>query len=1040
MALSPAFARKGHFSSDSTALRSSSQLSLDGVSTHGGNAPEEAETTLSVSGMTCASCVSGIERHLASLDGVSSVKVDLMTAQATVCHTSQLVSADTLRAAIEEMGFDASVLSSATRHDQNSHAANSAALILGEQPVESWFNVEGMTCGSCVATITALLTGLPGVISADVQLLTAQAMVKHRPRDIGIREIANVLSGAGYQTTPLNAGSDANGALLTDPSAMALQNLQKHRRQAGIRFAWSLLFSIPMLIISMIIDMALPASNPTAKLFHRKVFQRYSVSVICTFFIATAAQIVLGAYFYKHAFKSLFRAKTANMDVLIALGTTAAYVGSIVSVTIQKGDGEQFFETAVFLMTFVLLGRWLESIAKGRTVSAVEALVKMQPDDALLVHVQPDQAPAVLESISTRMIQLGDLLQVNNGMRVPCDGVITRGQTDIDESLLTGESAPVVKSEGSPVTGGTLNISQSIQMRATAINESSTLSRIVRLVREAQSSKPHIQEVADRVASRFVPFVVLASLIVLIAWIAAGAAGRVKPEWLDSKQAMGGFTSSSSSSNDMSGMDGDEHGQEPMAYGIFALLNAVSVLVIACPCALGLAAPTAIMVGTGMAARFGILVKGGGATMEAASKIDVVAFDKTGTLTMGKPAVIDSYVDKSLDAQSSGFSAWLYACILDLESQSSHPLADAICAYIRQNYQTGAAGLPPQLLEHTELPGRGMRATVDIPAEFVTALGWPATASSAQILVGKDAWAKDEGCVMSTPLELRSKWSDNGYTPVAVALVPIASTTPGSVVAAFALADKVRPEARDVVSKLKQRGIDVWMISGDHPAAANAIARELGIDHVMAGVLPEQKSEVVRSLQQRGKSSTADLLMLPTNNAENTAVNSPDLSKRPATVLADISATPLGSRMTSWLPRFGRFSASTTKYHPYAKVAMVGDGVNDAPALAQADVGIAVGSGTAAAMETAPALLMRPSLYSLLTFLDLSRTVFRRVKLNFVWASMYNLVCIPIAAGILYPAVDRGLPPVIAGLLMIASSLTVMVSSLSLKLHRERKY
>ncbi|KAJ2070686.1 hypothetical protein GGI16_009281, partial [Coemansia sp. S142-1] len=378
--------------------------------------------------------------------------------------------------------------------------------------------------------------------------------------------------------------------------------------------------------------MALPRSNPTAQAFHRKVFQHYSVSVICIFFIATAAQIILGAYFYKHAFKSLFRAKTANMDVLIALGTTAAYVGSIISVTMQKGDGEQFFETAVFLMTFVLLGRWLEAIAKGRTVSAVEALVKMQPDEALLVRVQPDQAAPILESINTRQIQLGDLLQVNNGMRVPCDGVITRGQTDIDESLLTGESVPVVKSEGSAVTGGTLNISQSIQMRATAINESSTLSRIVRLVREAQSSKPHIQEVADRVASRFVPFVILASVVVLIAWIAAGAAGRVKREWLDSKQAMGGLGGSS-------GMDGEEHGREPMAYGIFALLNAVSVLVIACPCALGLAAPTAIMVGTGMAARFGILVKGGGATMEAASKIDVVAFDKTGTLTMGKPAV-----------------------------------------------------------------------------------------------------------------------------------------------------------------------------------------------------------------------------------------------------------------------------------------------------------------------------------------------------------------------------------------------------------------
>ncbi|KAJ2882867.1 hypothetical protein H4R27_003150 [Coemansia aciculifera] len=1033
MPSSPVFGRKDRFSSDSTALHTSSHSSHDGNSTHGDTVPEETETILSVSGMTCASCVNGIERHVASLDGVSSVKVDLMTAQATICHTGQLVTADILRAAIEEMGFDASVLSSATRRNQNSHATNSAALISGEQPVDSWFDVEGMTCGSCVATLTALLTELPGVISADVQLLTAQAMVKHRPRDIGVREIADALSSAGYQTTPLNTGPDAHGEFAGNPSAMALQNLQKHRKKAAIRFAWSLLFSIPMLVISMIIDMALPMSNPTAIAFHRKVFQHYSVSVICIFFIATAAQIILGAYFYKHAFKSLFRAKTANMDVLIALGTTAAYVGSIISVTMQKGDGEQFFETAVFLMTFVLLGRWLEAIAKGRTVSAVEALVKMQPDEALLVRVQPDQAPPILESINTREIQLGDLLQVNNGMRVPCDGVITRGQTDIDESLLTGESVPVVKSEGSAVTGGTLNISQSIQMRATAINESSTLSRIVRLVREAQSSKPHIQEVADRVASRFVPFVILASVVVLIAWIAAGAAGRVRREWLDSKGAMGGFSSGS-------GMDGEGHGREPMAYGIFALLNAVSVLVIACPCALGLAAPTAIMVGTGMAARFGILVKGGGATMEAASKIDVVAFDKTGTLTMGKPAVVDSYMDESLEVRSTGFSAWLNASILELESQSSHPLAAAICTYIREHRQADAAAtLLPQLLEHKEMPGRGMQATVLIPTEFVSALGWPATASSARILVGKDSWVKDEGCAMPTPLEMRSRWSDSGYTPVAVALVPIAPTLSGNVVAAFALADQVRPEARDVVSKLKQRGIEVWMISGDHPAAANAIARELGIDHVMAGVLPEQKSEVVRSLQQRGKSSTSSLPLMVEGYADNTMVNSPDLSKRPVT-LADISAGPLGSRITRWIPRFARFSASKTKYHPYAKVAMVGDGVNDAPALAQADVGIAVGSGTAAAMETAPALLMRPSLYSLLTFLDLSRTVFRRVKLNFVWASMYNIVCIPIAAGILYPAVDRGLPPVIAGLLMIASSLTVMISSLSLKLYRERKY
>ncbi|KAJ2464937.1 hypothetical protein GGI02_004845 [Coemansia sp. RSA 2322] len=658
----------------------------------------------------------------------------------------------------------------------------------------------------------------------------------------------------------------------------------------------------------------------------------------------------------------------------------------------------------------------------------------MQPDNALLVRTQPDQVAPVLETISARQIQLGDLLQVNNGMRVPCDGVIVRGQTDIDESLLTGESVPVTKSEGLPVTGGTLNISQSIQMRATAINESSTLSRIVKLVREAQSSKPRIQEVADRVASRFVPFVVLGSLVVFIAWIAAGAAGHINPRWLSSKQAMGGFSSSS----DMDDMADGMSKQEPMSYGIFALLNAVSVLVIACPCALGLAAPTAIMVGTGLAARFGILVKGGGATMEAASKIDVVAFDKTGTLTIGKPVVVDSYMERAQDTRSSILTAWLSASILELESLSSHPLATAICSHIREQSQAEADLLAPVLMEQAELPGRGMQATVQVPAELAALLAWPSTTNAARLLVGKEAWVKEEGCTTAIPLEMRTRWLDSGRTPVAVALIPIASGTPGKVLAAFALADQVRPEARDVVRRLKQRGIDVWMISGDHPAAANAIAHELGIDHVMAGVLPEQKSEVVRMLQHRGKSRAAEPLQL--HDAKQALADLSGLSKHPIDDPDGIVAVPLGSRATRWLAHFRLFSRKSARYHPCARVAMVGDGVNDAPALAQADVGIAVGSGTAAAMETAPALLMRPSLYSLLTFLDLSRTVFRRVKLNFVWASMYNLVCIPIAAGILYPAIDRGLPPVIAGLLMIASSLSVMASSLSLKLYRETKY
>ncbi|KAI8321898.1 heavy metal translocatin, partial [Martensiomyces pterosporus] len=549
-------------------------------------------------------------------------------------------------------------------------------------------------------------------------------------------------------------------------------------------------------------------------------------------------------YFYKHAYKSLVRARTANMDVLIALGTTAAYGGSIVSVALQKGAGEQFFETAVFLMAFVLLGRWLESIAKGRTVSAVEALVKMQPDEALLVRSAAKDRADALESISARQIQLGDLLQVNNGMRVPCDGVVTRGQTEIDESLLTGESVPVPKTEGAAVTGGTLNLSQTIHMRATAINESSTLSRIVKLVREAQSSKPQIQEVADRVASRFVPLVVLASLIVFIAWVAAGASGHINPKWLSSK-LMGGLGGQP--------MDDDGMGEQKlMPYSIFALLNAISVLVIACPCALGLAAPTAIMVGTGIAARFGILVKGGGATMEAASKIDIVAFDKTGTLTIGKPAVADHFGEEAHSGFSGDFWAWLYAHVSDLESLSSHPLAAAICTYIRSSRHGPAIG-KSSLIEHMELPGRGMQATVAVPPEFAASLGWSSSAvSTAHLLVGKESWVKEEGCHMDIPIETRASWSANGYTSVAVALIPIESQSPGHVVSAFALADQVRPEARSVVEKLKARGIEVWMISGDQQTAANAIAKQLGIDNVMAGVLPEQKSETIRTLQKRG--------------------------------------------------------------------------------------------------------------------------------------------------------------------------------------------
>ncbi|KAJ2615362.1 hypothetical protein H4S08_001262 [Coemansia sp. RSA 1365] len=1006
------------FNSDSTtAIHSPLEQNGTTFGTSTINLPE-METILSVTGMTCASCVHSIEQYIGNMKGVQNIKVDLMTEQATVHHNKNAMTAEQLSTCVESMGFDAQVLISRDVADvviQSQEQAD-AVLATGNQPVESWFNIEGMACGACVATIKSSLTKLPGVVSADVQLLTAQAVVLHFPYQIGVRDISNTISDAGFTAAPLNAnaGDGEKGAL--EPSAIALQNLQKHRRQLAKRFFVSLLFAIPMLVFSMIIEMALPETNTVARVFHRKVFQQYTISVVVIFVIATVAQITLGIYFYKHAYKSLVKAKTANMDVLIALGTTASYVGSIVSVALQNGSGEQFFETAVFLMTFILLGRWLESIAKGRTVSAVEALVKMQPDNALLVCGDKEDT---LVTIDARQMQLGDHLQVNNGMRVPGDGVVVSGQTEIDESLLTGESMPVAKDVGSAVTGGTLNLTRTIRMRVTAISEASTLSRIVKLVREAQSSKPHMQEIADRVASRFVPFVVLGALLVFVAWIAAGASGHIERKWLLSKQGMGGMGDNNSGDSMSS--------QQPMAYSIFALLNSISVLVIACPCALGLAAPTAIMVGTGLAARLGILVKGGGATMEAASKIDVVAFDKTGTLTLGRPAVVDSCEcagDEGNRQLPDDFNAWLRACVLELETLSSHPLATAICAHIRET-QKKEETVSHELLDHMEFPGRGMQATVKIPAGTAQVLGWSGNILQARLLVGKNAWImEEEGCMTRISVETWTRWAANGFTSVTAALIPENASGRGCALSAFALADQERPEARDVISRLKARGLEVWMISGDHPAAANTVASRLGIANVIAGVLPEQKSDTIRMLQHRGGSSGNE----PVSDAYGTG------GKTGKTYRLTVREA-VHKRIGSW--RSAVFKAAATTRRERAKVMMVGDGINDMVAISQADVGVAMGSGTAAAMESAPALLLRPSLYSLLTFLDLSCVVFRRIKLNFVWATIYNAVCIPIAAGILYPAIGRGLPPVVAGLLMVASSLTVMISSLALKLYRE---
>ncbi|KAJ1675904.1 hypothetical protein EV182_000350 [Spiromyces aspiralis] len=967
--------------------------------------------TLSVAGMTCGSCVRTIENTIKDKPGVHKIAVSLITADASLEYDPALATAEDIAAAISDMGYDSQVLTDRELGPRGDAGDNRS------RPAESVFLVQGMTCGSCVNNVETNLGSRPGVQRVHVSLMTGEVTVTYDPSHIGSRELCAAIKNLGYSAQLVVAGNDNNSGVRV--SQMALQSAHRHKRRIAVLFLASLAIAIPTFLISMIFDMALPADNVVVERLHRTPFKQYKVSTIVLFFLATLSQCTVGLYFYKHAVLALWKARAANMDVLIALGTTLTYVGSIVSVAGQGGAGEQFFETTVFLVTFVLLGRWLEAIAKGHTASAVGALVAMQPEKALLVTTSPDpdgraEREEVTEILASN-VQVGDVLQINAGARIPCDGVVvSTGATAVDESLLTGEAIPVGKAERSDVYGGTLNITQPVRIRATAVGGSSTLARIVRLVRDAQASKPPIQEVADRVAARFVPGVLALAAVTFVIWISLGATGHIPDRWLESS-AMGVMSRSA-------------HDTPKKSIGIFSLLCAVSVVVIACPCALGLAAPTAIMVGVGRAAKLGILIKQGGVAMEATSKLDVVAFDKTGTLTTGKPAVVDHAVEHPADGP---LVQWVLRCAREVESRSSHPLAAAVSSYLGGEQVLVAAAAadttPIDVEDISEVPGRGMRAVVRVPDALAEAAGVDAGARVV-VLVGNEQLfaAYGSGVLTPTPGQ-RDEWADRGASIVLAGYA--AASGRGRAVAGFAVADSLRPESAEVVKELHNQGKEVWLISGDNPRTAHAVARQLGIANVMAGVLPEEKSEKIRWLQQRGKCET---------DGDSAVSSSGDLESGKLAKEGGGShrRRRLGLTLRRVLGRAGFLARSEARTR--AVVAMVGDGINDAPALAQADVGIAIGSGTAAAIETAPVLLMRPDLRSLLTFLHLSRTVFRRVVLNFVWASGYNLVTIPFAAGVLYPIANVGLPPALAGIIMVVSSLCVMSSSQALRLFRAK--
>jgi Cu+-exporting ATPase len=791
------------------------------------------ETTLSlpVEGMTCASCVGRVEKALAKVPGVGRATVNLATESAAL-SLSQRVPTATLTAAVEKAGY-------AVPHD------------------EAELRIAGMTCASCVGRVERALLAVPGVLAATVNLATEQAHVSRVRGSAAASELLAAVQKAGYTAQVLAAEQPA------PPPTVSRE---------GWKVALAALLSAP-LVVPMIGD-----------LFDR----HWMLAGWLQWLLATPVQFWLGARFYRAGWKAL-RAGSGNMDLLVSLGTSAAYGLSLW--LLWQADGAMahlYFESSAVVITLVLLGKWLEARAKRQTTDAIRALQALRPDTARVRRDGIDLDVPVGE------LAVGDLVVVRPGERLAADGVVEDGRSHVDESLITGESLPVAKQAGDRVTGGALNAEGLLLVRTQAVGAESTLARIVRMVESAQAGKAPIQRLVDQVSAVFVPVVVVLALLTLLGW------GLATGDW---------------------------------SAGV---LNAVAVLVIACPCALGLATPAAIMVGTGAAARRGILIKDAQA-LEIAHAVRVVAFDKTGTLTEGRPQL--AAAEPAADAGLTGEQ--LVGLAAALQAGSEHPLAAAVLAAVKQPVAAATAV--------QALPGRGIAGVVD---------GQTLQLGSTRLM---DESGVARGALEARALALQSEGRTVSW------LAGRHGDGPWRLLGLLAFGDTLKPGAAAAIATLRSLGLRTLMISGDNAGSANAVGRALGIDDVRAEVLPGQKSGVVAALR------------------------------------AELS---------------GR-----------GKVAMVGDGINDAPALAAADVGMAMAGeqgGTDAAMQAAGITLMRGDPALVAQAIDISRRTTAKIRQNLFWAFFYNVVGIPLAAFGL-------LNPVVAGAAMAMSSVSVLTNALLLK-------
>lgn len=805
-------------------------------------------TTLSIEGMSCASCVGRVEKALSALPGVSDVSVNLASEQARLSVDSPDRLQDAAQA-LNTLGYP----------------ARTARITL---------NIASMSCASCVGRVDKALADVPGVVSVTVNLAAETAVVEYLEGAVTPAELMAATSAIGYPAEIAKANASQSRVERKAEEADAL------RRNVLLAAA----LTLPVFVLEM--------GSHLIPAFHMAIENSIGMqtSWIIQFVLATIVLFGPGRHFFAKGIPALLRG-APDMNSLVAVGTGAAWSYSVVATflpgLLPEGVRAVYFEAAAVIVVLILIGRWLEARAKGRTGAAIQALLGLQVRTARVLR-----DGETLE-VDVDSLGVGDTILVRPGERIPVDGEVIDGTSNVDESMITGEPVPVAKAAGATITGGTVNGTGSLTFRASRVGADTTLAQIIRMVEDAQGAKLPIQGLVDRVTLWFVPAVMALAALTVLVWLVVGPDPALS----------------------------------------FALVAGVSVLIIACPCAMGLATPTSIMVGTGRAAEMGVLFRKGDALQEL-SNVDVVALDKTGTVTEGKPTLTDVVVADSFDRER------VLAQIAAVEDQSEHPIAEAI---VRGARSEGIS--VPSASGFRSVTGYGVAAMVD----------------GQEVMVGADRYMLRENVDISALVETERDLAGRGRTALYAAV-------DGRLAAVIAVADPVKPASRAAISALHDRGFQVAMITGDKHETAKAIARETGIDHVIAGVLPDGKVAALDDLRAGGRN-----------------------------------------------------------------IAFVGDGINDAPALAHADVGIAIGTGTDVAIESADVVLMSGDLRGVVNAVEVSKRTMSNIRQNLVWAFGYNVALIPVAAGVLYPAFGLLLSPVFAAGAMALSSVSVLTNALRLR-------